>query len=329
MTSTRPNDRSEGVSKGTKEKPAGPVRVARPTHRYHEMHDRKHHRSTMATIAGILLIITGVLGMIVSIGAGALAVLIYTADVDSVNFGNGQFCSVLGQVTNERGEPIANATVTIMDENLYTTSDGGGTFCLVSLEPGVYTIEVKKDGYTTQMFETYLVDNNNINYSEYQGLKEDWDMNHYDHVRGQNYGYSDDGSDNGRADTTYSYQHDSANANNDQYSMDEETFERDHNFFKVRMNPGVGVVSSDYNDEKEAVRSFANPFTFCFAIIAISSILTLGGGVAALTQRSYGLAIVGCVAGIFTMAFFVNVIMCVIAFILLILSYEHFHKKKT
>lgn len=293
-------------------------------HRYHEMHDKKRHRSVMATIAGVLLIITGVLGLIVAMFMGAAAVLIYNADMNSVNLGDGQFCSVLGQVTDERGEPISGAAVTIIDKDLYTTSDGAGTFCLVSLEPGIYTIEVKKDGYKTQMFETYLLDNNNINYSEYQDLKEEWEYYHYDLFDDTYDNCNDQGT--GLEDSV-SYQYNSANSNDNDYSMDEETFERNNNFFKVRLNSGTGVVSSDYTDEKEAMNDLANPVTFCFAIVAVSSLLTLGGGVAALTHRSYGLAIVGCVAGIFTMAFFINVILCVIAFILLILSYERFHKK--
>jgi hypothetical protein len=278
----------------------------------------------MATIAGILLVITGVIGIIIAVGVGALAVLLYSADVDSVNLGEGQFCSVLGQVTNERGEPISGATVTVMGEDLYTTSDDGGRFCLVSLEPGTYTIKVVKDGYKTQVLETYLYDNDNINYSEYEDLKEEWGYYHYEYTSDHYDGYYTD--DAVSDDVTYGNGYDAAN-NND-YSMDKETFERNHNFFNVRMNPGTGEVKMDYTVDTNAVHGLANPVTCCFAMVAISSILTLGGGVAALTQRSYGLAIVGCVAGIFTLAMPLNIILCVVAFILLIVSYEHFHKKK-
>ena len=66
-----------------------------------------------------------------------------------------------------------------------------------------------------------------------------------------------------------------------------------------------------------------------FGLVLISSLLTLGGGILSLMRKGYGLTIVGCIAGIFTLTFPINLVMCVIAFFVLILSYEEFHSGAT
>src|SRR6185295_15425736 len=54
---------------------------------------------------------------------------------------------VSGKITNEKGEPLAGATVIIQGQNKSVTTNNEGEFRIANTKPGKYTLTVSYVGY--------------------------------------------------------------------------------------------------------------------------------------------------------------------------------------
>lgn len=262
---------------------------------------RRRKYSSKPIIAGVLLIILGVLSLMIAIPIGILAAVSIDIDEDDIkdwDLYSNQRVSVLGIVTDNTGMGIEGAQVTVVGKNVQTYTNEKGEFVIFNLEVGPAKIRIEAEGFVTQQFEKILNDNDNINHTEFEDKK-------------NLYGWDDLDAD-------------------DDYVIEwgNKDFDAENNFYLVRMNPGSGEDVTGLPDAKK-IRSTISPApTICFGVVALASILTLGGGIAAVTRRSYPLALIGCIAGLFTPVFLINILFSLIAFIILLLSRNEFHPVK-
>ena len=273
---------------------------------YHYTKERKG-RSAKPSVAGVLLILIGVLGIVIAMVLGAAGVLLYSfgPEIDIS-------CSLLGRVTDPQGLPIEGATVSVVDEDLSASTDENGYFALMNIKVGFVEVRIHHSGFVIQQNTYFLRDNGNINLSQFEEEKEEW----LDDQFWENDFWNDD-----------DYQ-----GYDDDYYDDEnyeglEEFEKNHNFYLIRLNQGSGLDESDMSGIHDT-GNLLLVCTICIGGVLISSLITLGGGILAVMRKGYGMAILGCVTGIFTLAFPLNLIFCVIAFFLLVLSYDEFQPGK-
>ena len=62
-----------------------------------------------------------------------------------------------GSVSDPEGQPIDNATVTIMGSGLNATTDPGGQYHLSGLESGTHTVRIQAEGYYTRYYTFTLL----------------------------------------------------------------------------------------------------------------------------------------------------------------------------
>ncbi len=78
---------------------------------------------------------------------------------------------IKGKITNEKGEPVVNASVLILGSKRGSAADAEGEFILTGLKAGKYRIQVSAIGYQSEIKEVIVSDNGNTDIS-FQ-LKED------------------------------------------------------------------------------------------------------------------------------------------------------------
>ena len=79
--------------------------------------------------------------------------------------------TINGKVTNEKGEPIVNASVQIVGSRRGVAADAEGRYTLTGIKAGKHNIQVSAIGYQTEIKEITVSDNGNLDVS-FQ-LKED------------------------------------------------------------------------------------------------------------------------------------------------------------
>ena len=267
---------------------------------------KEKKRSAKPTIAGIFLILIGVTGLISALLVGAIGVMVATVGDEDSWFDHVKV-SYLGQVTDVDGMPVEEAEVIIVDTDFSDTTDSDGRFIIMNLNMGITEVRVERSGYVTQQFPIFLNDNDNINHSQFEERKDDWeDGDYWDDY----YTYDDDYYD----DNEY---------------IDEDDFDRNNNYYLIRLNAGTGFDQ----DDNIHFQKFRDGFSFitltCFGILLISSLITLGGGILSVMRKGYGIAILGCITGVFSLAFPFSILFCVIAFFILVLSYDEFSNGRT
>ncbi len=106
-------------------------------------------------IAGALLIICGIIGILFG------TVLLATAPfVDELIDNNWSAATrvIRGRVTTVNGTPIANATITVHDDNLTVTTNASGAYVIHGVPVGYCEITVEKTGYRTVRYKTFIVE---------------------------------------------------------------------------------------------------------------------------------------------------------------------------
>jgi hypothetical protein len=130
-------------------------------HYYYEPPRQRFSRSSKPAIAGALLIIIAILGLIFSTMILAGGAFIGNVGVGSEVFGEDNTGEIYGQVKLNNGTPIENATVSIVGESIYTVTDQNGNYALYDIPTGNQKIRVEKDGYNTIIFKTFIAPSNN------------------------------------------------------------------------------------------------------------------------------------------------------------------------
>ncbi len=125
-------------------------------HYYYEPPRHSKKRSSKPGIAGALLIITAILGLIFG------SMIIVGGEVVG-DFGEGMSFwgmaengDVSGRVTYKNGTPVVNATVSIVDEPISTQTDDYGNYLLYNVPTGNQKIKVEKEGYNTIIYKLFV-----------------------------------------------------------------------------------------------------------------------------------------------------------------------------
>ena len=115
-------------------------------------------RTARPAIAGVLLIITAILGLLTSCVLFNSVSVFEDSDEDVQFFGMSNRADVTGTVIYEdTGMPAENVRVTIISENLSTTTDPYGHFAIRNVRTGRQEIMVEKVGYNTIILKTFIM----------------------------------------------------------------------------------------------------------------------------------------------------------------------------
>lgn len=150
-------------------------------HYYYEPPKMTKPRSSKPTIAGVLLLIHGLF----SIALIALLIFagVFVSDLGSgfELFGEESTGDIRGTVTFLNGTAVEDATVTVVDTQLITTTDENGDYLIYNVPTGNQKIMVEKEGYNTIILKTF-VEPENINMQSNHNGDTDKNKNEHDFV---------------------------------------------------------------------------------------------------------------------------------------------------
>jgi len=236
-------------------------------------------KSKKPKIAGSLLVITAVLGMLFSvfmIGSG-----FFLEDFDDLMVIGENEIDIEGKVLDSDQTAIEGVEVSIEGTDRSVVTDSTGYYKIKNIEAGYHEIRVDKDGYETIIFESFL---------PFFSI-----------------GFNED--------------------NKKVYGAGQLEI-KDGKEFDFTMDEGAGAVTfgRDEDTTDKLLEGVDGTLTIIGVIILICSIIALIGGISSIRRGSYGLAIVGGIAGIFSFGFLFGTILAIIGLLLLILSSDSFKK---
>jgi hypothetical protein len=147
-------------------------------HYYYEPDSAKRSRSSKPGIAGVLLIITAVLGLIVAGCIISQGTAVSNLEEGSEFWGLSDKSDVAGQITTLNGKGVENVTVSIEGEGITTQTDEDGYYALYNVPIGKQKIKVEKDGYNTYLVKVVVppTESNWDNDYEWNHRGEDFDL---------------------------------------------------------------------------------------------------------------------------------------------------------
>ncbi len=131
-------------------------------------------KSSKPSIAGALLLIAAVLGIVGGVAFLSLGFVFGGMEEGFVFFGEEQKGDITGTVFSLNGAPIADVNISIVGEPLRTTTDSDGNYIIYNVPSGNRKIMVEKEGYKTMIYKTF------IDPSQYSRDKENDFSNEYD-----------------------------------------------------------------------------------------------------------------------------------------------------
>lgn len=140
----------------------------------------KRKKSKKPTVAGSLLLVVAVLGIlfsIVMVGSG-----FFLDNVDGWTELSNETVTIEGQVVDENGDPLENASISIIDTHLQTETDENGRYRIVGVLDGFQEIRVEKSGHKTIILKTFVSnddstkENYNINDGEVHRQGNEYDF---------------------------------------------------------------------------------------------------------------------------------------------------------
>lgn len=160
----------------------GPAPAPAPDRHYHYYYEppsQFKRKSSKPTIAGVLLIIAAVLGLITGVGAMAMGAMFSDMDEGFAFFGEDTKGDISGRVTYLNGTPVENVNISIIGEPLSTQTDPDGNYQINNVPTGNQKIRVEKEGYNTIIYKAYISpDNFEGNFGE--GRNDEGDDNEFD-----------------------------------------------------------------------------------------------------------------------------------------------------
>ncbi len=188
---------NEGPSDNEGNKQNEPKRQQEPqAYNYPQRRPPKRKKSQKPNFAGALLLVVAVLGILFSlimVGSG-----FFLDDVDDWTMISNGTTTIEGEVVDENGDPVANATIYVIDTHLQTETNSDGTYRLVGVPNGFQEIKVEKSGYKTIILKTFVNDNDstkenyNINDGEIHREGNEYDFTIPDGSGELTYGVSPD-----------------------------------------------------------------------------------------------------------------------------------------
>jgi len=107
-------------------------------------------RSEKPKIAGALLIVAAMLGMIFSVFMVGMPM--FFENIEDAPHMSGELTSIGGTITDETNAPLPNVTVTILDTGMFVRTDANGTYRMNGVPVGYHQIRYEKTGYNTIMY---------------------------------------------------------------------------------------------------------------------------------------------------------------------------------
>jgi len=115
----------------------------------------KVNKSSKPIIAGSLLFIVGIIGIIFSgivIGGGLMM-----DTLEDIPFQGFSITSMEGTIIDSSGNAVSDVTITIVDSHLETRTDENGSYRIQGIPSGYHQIRIKKNGYNTLIYNTYII----------------------------------------------------------------------------------------------------------------------------------------------------------------------------
>ncbi len=113
-------------------------------------------RSSKPSIAGALLLITAVLGIVGGVALFSLGFLFEDMEGGFTFFGEEQNGDITGTVVAKNGTPIAEVNISIVGEPLSTKTDSEGNYLIYNVPMGNHKIMVEKEGYITIIYKAFI-----------------------------------------------------------------------------------------------------------------------------------------------------------------------------
>jgi hypothetical protein len=233
-------------------------------HYYYEPPRYTKKKSSKPTVAGVLLIITAILGLIAgvaAVGIGGMGFGIFYEDTEG---------DIFGVVTYQNGTGMENVTVSIIGEDLSTQTDQDGYYAIYNIPSGNHKIKVEKDGYHTIIYKTF------ISSSDFNMEDSENDDKHHD-------------------------------------------VKKEDNEINFIMTAGDDEIERGTTTPFRLIEGF---LVICGILIVIFSIFAMIGAIHALRRKSWKLALVGSLLGLFTI---VGSLFAIIALLIIALSREEFN----
>ena len=125
-------------------------------HYYYEPPRVKPGRSSKPGIAGALLIIAAVIGLIFSIAIIGMSTFVGDFGEGFEIWGVSDKGDVSGEITHLNGTPVENVTISIVGENLNTQTDSDGLYIIYNVPTGNQKIRIEKEGYNTIIYKAFI-----------------------------------------------------------------------------------------------------------------------------------------------------------------------------
>ncbi len=151
-------------------------------------------RSDKPRMAGGLLIVTGILGLI--LGIMMIAGGTYLMNGGNISMDDWGQVDISGIVLDSGGAPIANATVSVVDTHISVNTDAAGHYQMMGVPGGSQQITLEKAGYNTIIRWVYIVPENgdtSMNWGNQMVITEDTELNYTMTPGSGTFTYGDEG----------------------------------------------------------------------------------------------------------------------------------------
>ena len=120
----------------------------------------QRNKSSKPVIAGSLLFIVGIIGIIFSgivIGGGLIM-----DSIEDIPFQGFSVTSMDGTIIDSSGNPVSDVTITLVGSHLETRTNENGSYRIQGIPSGYHQIRIEKEGYNTVVYNTYIISGNDF-----------------------------------------------------------------------------------------------------------------------------------------------------------------------
>lgn len=130
--------------------------VQKPATNENSLHiQSKKNKSSKPIIAGSLLLIIGIIGIIFSafvVGGG-----IALDNFEDIPFEGFTVTYIQGTITDSSGNTLDNVSISLIGSHLQTMTDENGSYSIYGIPSGYHQLIIEKSGYNTLIYNTYIL----------------------------------------------------------------------------------------------------------------------------------------------------------------------------
>jgi hypothetical protein len=122
---------------------------------YQNTPSSSRNQSSKPIVAGALLLLIGIIGVVfssVAIGGGLIM-----DTLEDIPFQGYSVTSIDGTITDGSGSPLANVSIEIVGSHLSAMSNTDGYYEIKGIPSGYHEVLLEKEGYNTLIYYTYIV----------------------------------------------------------------------------------------------------------------------------------------------------------------------------